>query len=61
MNLTEDAYETLRGLNAKWGLSNNYLMVVLLENLAEVVDEDRLDAAFEAFIAEYGAPGKGKA
>ena len=56
MNLTEDAYARLRRLNATYGLGNNYLLVVLLENLDTIADPARLNAAFESFIAEYGAP-----
>jgi len=54
--LSEKAYANLRDLNAKWGLGNNYLLVVLLENLDQVADQQSLDKAFEDFIAEYGAP-----
>ena len=54
--LSEDAYARLRALNARWGLGNNYLLVVLLENLDRFADEKALDRAFEDFIAEYGAP-----
>ena len=57
--LTEAAHDRLRALNARYGLSNNYLLVVLLEHLDDYADADRLDAAFGAFIASYGAPGKG--
>ncbi len=56
MNLTEAAYERLRELNARHGLGNNYLLVVLLEKLDEYADEERLDAAFAEFIETYGAP-----
>lgn len=54
--LTDDAYRRLRLLNHKYGLGNNYLLTVLLENLERFADEDQLDAAFQRFIAEYGAP-----
>ena len=54
--LTEEAYGRLRDLNARWGLGNNYLLVVLLENLDDIADPDRLEAAFARFVAEYGAP-----
>ena len=57
--LTEAAHDRLRALNARYGLSNNYLLVVLLEHLDDYADADRLDAAFDTFIATYGAPGKG--
>ena len=57
--LTEEAYAALRRLNAEYGLSNNYLLTVLLENLDEVADEAKLKAAFDRFIAEYGAPPPG--
>ena len=58
MNLTEAAYVRLRLLNARYGLGNNYLLVVLLEKLDDYADADRLDAAFRDFIEEYGAPEK---
>ena len=57
--LSEQAYARLRALNATWNLGNNYLLVVLLENLDSYADPDALDRAFKAFIAEYGAPGSG--
>lgn len=59
MNLTEDAYARLRALNDTYGLGNNYLLVVLLERLDDYADGDRLDAVFQDFIAEYGAPDGG--
>ena len=58
--LTENAYGRLRALNERYGLSNNYLLTVLLERLDDYSDEKRLAAAFDAFIAEYGAPEPGK-
>ena len=57
--VTEPAYERLRALNARHGLSNNYLLTVLLERLDDYADPERLDAAFRDFIAEYGAPDAG--
>lgn len=57
--LTEAAYDRLRALNAQHGLGNNYLLVVLLERLDEIADPEKLDAAYAAFIAEYGAPSPG--
>ena len=59
MNLTEPAYERLRALHEKYGLGNNYLMVVLLEHLDDYADPDKLEAAFQTFISEYGAPAPG--
>lgn len=56
--LTEAAHDRLRTLNARYGLSNNYLLVVLLERLEEYADLDRLHAAFDDFIATYGTPKK---
>lgn len=56
--LTEDAYARLRSLNEKWGLGNNYLLVVLLERLDDFADAEKLDSVFECFIDEYGAPKK---
>ncbi|HSG95866.1 MAG TPA: hypothetical protein VLA28_10115 [Afifellaceae bacterium] len=58
--LTEKAYIRLRALNARYGLSNNYLLTVLLERLDDYVDEKKLAAAFDAFIAEFGAPETAK-
>ncbi|MFT6582823.1 MAG: hypothetical protein ACJAU6_003269 [Alphaproteobacteria bacterium] len=54
--LSENAYARLRALNERWGLGNNYLLVVLLEKLDEFADPENLDKAFEDFIEEYGAP-----
>lgn len=56
MNLTEAAHDRLRALNARYGLGNNYLLVVLLERLDDYVDAERLDRAFREFMCEYGAP-----
>lgn len=58
MNLTEPAYDRLRALHEKYKLGNNYLLVVLLENLDTLTDEKTLDAVFDDFIAAYGAPAK---
>lgn len=55
-SLSDEAYRRLRDLNAKWGLGNNYLLVVLLEKLDSYADPDALDDAFREFVAEYGAP-----
>jgi len=57
--LTEEAYERLRLLNERYGLGNNYLLTVLLTRLDDYSDADKLDAAFRAFVAEYGAPDSG--
>lgn len=54
--LSEVAYARLRDLNAAYGLGNNYLLVVLLENLDRYADPAALDRAFADFIAEHGAP-----
>ena len=54
--LTENAYAQLHALNEKWGLGNNYLLVVLLERLGDIADADRLDQVFSEFTDEYGAP-----
>ena len=54
--LTENAYKRLRALNPRYGLSNNYLLTILLERLDDYADEQQLAAAFDAFIAEFGAP-----
>ncbi len=57
--LTDKAYARLRALNDRWGLGNNYLLVVLLEHLDDFADTDGLDDAFRAFIETYGAPSSG--
>ena len=57
--VSEPAYARLRALNARHGLSNNYLLTVLLERLDDYADAKRLDDVFGDFIAEYGAPGAG--
>lgn len=57
--LSEKAYLNLRELNAKYGYGNNYLLTILLENLSSVADEEALDAVFDAFREEYGAPPTG--
>ena len=54
--LTKPAYARLRALNAEYGLGNNYLLTVLLERLDDYADPKALDAAFQSFISEYGAP-----
>ncbi len=59
VNLTEPAYERLRALSDQYGLGNNYLLTVLLQSLDDYADPEKLDAAFQDFIAKYGAPQKG--
>lgn len=54
--LTEKAYARLRDLNTEYGLGNNYLLTVLLENLDAIADPAKLKGTFDGFIAEYGAP-----
>ena len=49
----------LRALNDRYGLGNNYLLVVLLERLDDYADAEALHEAFDDFIAEYGALTKG--
>ncbi|MCP3056493.1 hypothetical protein [Aurantimonas marianensis] len=57
--LTEEAYDRLRALNSGYGLSNNYLLTVLLSRLDDYADPDRLARVFDDFISEYGAPSPG--
>ncbi len=57
--MTEDAYTRLRALNGRYGLSNNYLLTVLLERLDDYADAGKLAGVFDDFIAEYGAPAPG--
>lgn len=56
--LTDEAYARLRELNAQYGLGNNYLLVVLLEQLDQITTPEKLAGAFDAFIDEYGSPTK---
>lgn len=58
--LSEDAYARLRGLNERYGYSNNYLLTFLLENLDEVSDATKLDIMFQRKVKEFGAPSQGK-
>jgi hypothetical protein len=51
--VSEDAYARLRALSARYGLSNNYCLTVLLERLDDVAEPDRLQAAFRDFRDEY--------
>mgnify|MGYP003135989442 CR=1 FL=1 len=57
--LTQEAYDRLRALNSDYGLSNNYLLTVLLSRLDIYADPDRLARVFDDFISEYGAPSPG--
>ena len=57
--LTEEAYSRLRSLNQQWGLGNNYLLVVLLENLDRYADAQKLEQVFAQFVEEYGTPKTG--
>ncbi|MEO0542945.1 MAG: hypothetical protein AAFY99_03915 [Pseudomonadota bacterium] len=59
--LSTTAYAKLRALNERYQLSNNYLLTVLLENLDDIADDAKLDATFQRFIADYGAPSGGMA
>ena len=56
--MTEKAYARLRTLNADYGLGNNYLLTVLLENLDAIADAGKLDKIYTDFIAEYGSPAR---
>ena len=51
--MSEEAYARLRALSARYGLSNNYCLTVLLEHLDEIAEPDRLHTAFRAFRDEY--------
>lgn len=59
VSLSEPAYRQLRDLNASYGLGNNYLLTVLLENLDEIANPDGMARAFERFVSNYGAPDAG--
>ena len=57
--LSEKAYARLRALNDEWSLGNNYVLVVLLEHLDEIVDPEQMESVFRKFIDEYGSPSGG--
>ena len=57
--LSEKAYAQLRALNEQYHYGNNYLLMILLENLDSIADQDALEKAFAQFAAEYGAPAPG--
>jgi hypothetical protein len=59
--LSEEAYENLRSLNARYHYGNNYLLTILLENLDTITDADAVEKVFADFAAEYGAPSGGMA
>lgn len=54
--MTEEAYARLRALNADYGLGNNYLLTVLLENLDTYANDKKLKKVFNDFLAEYCPP-----
>ncbi len=54
--MTEEAYARLRALNADYGLGNNYLLTVLLENLDTYANDKKLKQVFNDFLAEYCPP-----
>ena len=54
--LSEAAYARLRAIDADTGLGNNYCLTVLLENLDEIADRDRLAEAYRRFIHERCGP-----
>ena len=56
--LSEAAYARLRAINAETGLGNNYCLTVLLENLDEIADADRLAEAYGRFIAAHCGPAE---
>ena len=56
--MTEKAYTRLRALNTDYGLGNNYLLTVLLENLDTIEEKKKLNDVYEKFIAEYGSPAR---
>ncbi len=56
--LSEKAYANLRGLNEKYGYSNNYLLTILLENIQAITSQAETEKVFDKFNAEYGAPNR---
>ncbi|MEO0760344.1 MAG: hypothetical protein AAFZ09_00795 [Pseudomonadota bacterium] len=44
--LTEEAHARLRALNAEHGLSNNYLLTVLLERLDDIAEPGALERVY---------------
>ena len=58
--MTEAAYRKLRELNERFGLGNNYLLTLMLEQFDRFADADKFEAVFQEFKAKYGAPDPGK-
>ena len=52
-SLSEAAYARLRAINAETGLSNNYCLTVLLEQLDDLVEPAKLSATYRKFIDEH--------
>lgn len=59
LGMTEAAHARLARLKAEEGrgLSDGYLLSVLLERLDDYADPVTLRAVFDAFIDDHGAPG----
>lgn len=56
--VSDKAYQRMRAISAETGLSNNYILTVVFENLDQIAKPGALEKTFAAFVAEYGAPGK---
>ena len=56
--LSDDAYARLRELAEATGLSNNYVLTVLLEDIDKIVDREAFMDAARAMIDRHRPPDK---
>ena len=56
--MSEKAYARMRAISAETGLSNNYILTVVFENLDHIAKPGTVEKTLAAFVAEYGAPEK---
>ena len=54
--MTPEAYANLRVLAEESGLGNNYVLTVLLENMAETIDRPGFEQAVQALVAKHCKP-----
>ncbi len=54
--LSETAYARLREISAETGLSNNYCLTVLLENLDDIAKSSVLAKTYRGFIRDHCGP-----
>ncbi len=54
--MTPEAYANLRRLAEDSGLGNNYVLTVLLENMARTIDRDGFRQAVRELVEKHGPP-----